>query len=204
MNDDASFCRAWKDLTLEEFLDLVSARAPSPGGGAVAAMALAMAASLVQMVIAYSDTTSFGDRVTPRRLRRLSTAGAEALALAQQDAEAYAVYRAAVRSGSATARRRALDAIVDTPLAVCELAAEIAGAAAELGRSGNPRLHADAFIAARLASAAAAGTAALVKSNLPEEDGDRHDRLGLALASCRDAAATLNARRGPDAPAGAP
>ena len=39
-----------KDQTLEKFLDSVASKTPTPGGGAVAAVTGAMAASLVEMV----------------------------------------------------------------------------------------------------------------------------------------------------------
>ncbi|GAA1507470.1 cyclodeaminase/cyclohydrolase family protein [Nocardioides humi] len=180
-------------LPLDELIDLVGRRTPTPGGGAVAAISLSMAASLVQMVIAYSDAEAGGEALGETRLVRLRAAGGEALALARRDAEAYAAYRAAHRAGTPEARRAALEAAIDVPLAVCALAAEVAEAATRLAAEGNPRLHADAVIASQLAAAAAEGAAALVLSNLAGRVDARRERLDRALSTCRSAAAATRA-----------
>jgi formiminotetrahydrofolate cyclodeaminase len=183
-------------LRLNEFVERLATRTPTPGGGAVLAVSAAMAASLVQMVIGYTGPERLGTAFPPSRLRGLERLGARALRLAQQDAAAYADYVRASRdtSSDASARRhRAGAAIVAVPLAVCEIAAAVAAAAADLASCGNPHLAGDAAIAAHQAAAAATGAAHLVSANLGDGAADdmRASRAGRLASRARAAAESL-------------
>ncbi|CNG23863.1 Glutamate formiminotransferase [Mycobacterium tuberculosis] len=179
-------------LPLDEFIERLATRTPTPGGGAVLAVSTAMAASLVQMVIGYTEPEHLETVFPPSRLRGLERLGVQALRLAQQDAAAYAEYVRASRDTSPEAsarRRRARAAIVAIPLAVCETAATVACAAADLASTGNPHLAGDSVIAAHQAAAAAAGAAHLVAANLGDGAADdmRGSRAGLLAARARAA-----------------
>ena len=86
--------------TLRKFLDDVAARTPSPGGGATAAVSGAIGAAQLLMVAEYASWSAADD---PRdALREVVEA---LLHLADEDAAAYAAYRAAPK-GDAAARTR--------------------------------------------------------------------------------------------------
>jgi methenyltetrahydrofolate cyclohydrolase len=163
-----------------EFLDELSSQRATPGGGAAAAVTMGLSAGLVAMVARYStavipDASKIAARADDLRRR--------ALALASQDAQAY---RAVLEARGS--RAPALSAAANPPLAIAEAAAELAGLAGRLARSGNPNLKGDALTGAILAEGAARAAAALVEINL-HAAGVTDDRLERADAA-RAAAAT--------------
>ncbi len=87
-------------LAMDDFLSRTGDRAPTPGGGAVASAAAALAVALSRMVTAYSigPKTSPEDRTrlegTAQRLERLDGICRR---LIDEDAAAYEVYAAAAR-----------------------------------------------------------------------------------------------------------
>jgi len=145
---------------LGRFLDLAASGEPTPGGGSVAAVAVALAAGLSSMAARLSenhlaDATGLAERA--ERLRR------RVAPLAQEDANAYGRVLAATRERDV--RERLSDA-ADVPLAVAEAGAEIAEVAAQLAREGNPNLRGDAVVAVFLAEAAVRAAAVLAQINL--------------------------------------
>jgi len=166
------------DLPLSAFLDLVASGGPSPGGGSVAAVAVALAAGLSGMAARLSagqlaDADGLADRADVAR-RRVAP-------LARADAESYGRVLDAYReSDSETRRERVSDALsgaTDVPLAVAEVGNEVAGIAARLVEEGNPNLEGDAIAAVVLAEAGVRAAAALVEINLSSANVD-DDRLG--------------------------
>jgi len=166
------------DLPLSAFLDLVASCGPSPGGGSVAAVAVALAAGLSGMAARLSagqlaDADGLADRADVAR-RRVAP-------LARADAESYGRVLDAYReSDSETRRERVSDALsgaTDVPLAVAEVGNEVAGIAARLVEEGNPNLEGDAIAAVVLAEAGVRAAAALVEINLSSANVD-DDRLG--------------------------
>ena len=152
------------DLRVADLLDAVAAREPAPGGGAVAALAAALAAGLVSMANRFSE-------VGAERPEELRVAAA---VLADADAAAYDGYLRAARSarvsGDRDAARAALDAATDVPLAVLDVAGEVAQLAAAVTADGNQRLRGDATAAALMAAAAAEIAAVLVRENVGAGD----------------------------------
>ena len=152
------------DLRVADLLDAVAAREPAPGGGAVAALAAALAAGLVSMADRFSGTGA----------ERAEELRAAAAVLADADAAAYDDYLRAARSarvsGDRTAAVAALAAATDVPLAVLEIAVEVAQLAAAVAADGNHRLRGDATAAALMASGAAAIAAVLVRENVGADD----------------------------------
>jgi formiminotetrahydrofolate cyclodeaminase len=161
---------------LGDFLDLVASREAAPGGGAVAAITVSLAAGLVGMAAQLSERQvhDSASLVTEaERVRRRSER------LADEDAEAYRAVLAAytgARSGATTQARdkiaTALDGAARVPLEMASLAAETAVLGARLALEGNPRLRGDATTAVLLAEAAARSAAHLVEVDVDEGDGD--------------------------------
>ncbi len=152
--------RSFLDHSLQEFLDAVPARTPAPGGGAVAAVATSLAAGLTAMAARFAPE-SWEPRT--RIVARAEELRARAKPLADADAVAYAAFLAS-RSPEATAR------IVEIPLDVAEIAAELTELAALVARDGNPNLSGDAAAGADLAAAAAGICARLVRLNAGADD----------------------------------
>jgi formiminotetrahydrofolate cyclodeaminase len=163
------------DLRVADLLDAVAAREPAPGGGAVAALAAALAAGLVSMANRFSDTGA----------ERAEELRAAAAALADADAAAYDGYLRAARSarvsGDRAAAEAALMAATDVPLAVLDIAVEVAMLAAATAANGNKRLRGDATAAVLMASGAAEIAAVLVRENVGA--GDSRTVLATARAT---------------------
>jgi methenyltetrahydrofolate cyclohydrolase len=161
---------------LGDFIDLVASREAAPGGGAVAAVTVSLAAGLVGMAARLSErqVPDSASLVTEaERLRRRSER------LADEDAAAYravlAAYRAARSDATSKAHEdieAALDGAARVPLEMARLAAETAVLGARLALEGNPRLRGDATTAVLLAQAAARSAAQLVRLDVDEGDGD--------------------------------
>jgi methenyltetrahydrofolate cyclohydrolase len=179
------------DLPLGEFLDLVASGNPAPGGGSVAAVAVALAAGLSGMTARLSagqlpDADGLAERADAARLR--------VAPLARIDAESYErvldTYR---ESDSETRRERVSDALsgaTDVPLAVAEVGHEVAGIAVRLIEEGNPNLEGDAMTAVLLAEAGVRAAAALAEINLSSANME-DDRLRRANELVNRTAATL-------------
>lgn len=170
--------------TVSGFLDRVSSRVPSPGGGSVAAAAGALSAALARMVAAYSTpknqtpTPLLGD--TAARLRRTDVILRE---LIDADAAAYegmAAARKAAKSDS-SALPKYQDAVfmaVGVPMQIAAAAAETLVVLEQLAPDANPRLLSDLGVSAVLAEATTRAARFMVKVNLPElSDAARRDRF---------------------------
>jgi formiminotetrahydrofolate cyclodeaminase len=179
------------ELSLGEFLDLVASGRPAPGGGSVAAVAVALAAGLSGMAARLStgqlaDADGLADRADAAR-RRVAP-------LARIDAESYGRVLDAYREpDSETRRERVSDALsgaTDVPLAVAEIGNEVAGIAARLVEEGNPNLEGDAIAALLLAEAGVRAATVLVEINLSSANVE-DDRLGRANELADETAATV-------------
>lgn len=156
--------------TIEEFLDDLSAREPTPGGGSVAAVVVAMAAGLASMAARFSAGR------LPDAVRIAETADAlrtKVVLLAQEDARAYQEVLTSLQApteedpaGRRDMVQSALSGAAEIPLAIAEAAAEIGQLAEELARLGNKNLRGDAITSALLAHAGAQACAVLVRINL--------------------------------------
>lgn len=167
------------DLPIGQFLAALSAPTPDPGGGAVAALAVTLAASLCAMTASLSTRQLTGPGPDAGSLaRRASQLRDEAAPLGQADADIYRAVLAARRAGDRPALQAALSAASDVPVRVAEVALAVAGIAATVAASGNPAVQGDAIAAALLAVAGAQSAAALVQINLAGVADD--DRPGYA------------------------
>jgi formiminotetrahydrofolate cyclodeaminase len=180
------------DVPLGDFLDQVASEEPTPAGGSVAALAVAISAGLSAMVARASpDWPEAGAAVAQaERLRKRVSP------LAQRDAEAYeealvtlrlpervepAVRDAAV--GAALARA------AEVPLAISDAAADASYLAALVADRGTPERLGDAITAALLAEAAARAAASLVAINLTVTPTDERAMQAQANAETASAAA---------------
>lgn len=168
---------------LAGFLDDVAAPAPTPGGGAVSALVVGLAAGLAAMAAGFSrDLADAGSLVTAAEVLR-----ARVTPLAAADAAAYtAVLVTATIPKDAPGRqeavRRALSHAADVPLEVAEVGAAVVRLAERLERLGNRNLRGDAATARLLAAAAVKSAATLVELNL-SNPGDARVVRARALAA---------------------
>lgn len=168
------------DLRVRELLDAVSARTSAPGGGAVAAVATALAAALAGMAARYAGVE--GGAADALRDR--------AAALADADAAAYAEFLEALRlprddPGRAAAVAAARDGAAAVPGEIAALADAVSGMAAPLVEGGNPNLRGDALAAVLLAAAAARTAAELVAANVGADPRTDRARAHAAAAGSR-------------------
>jgi methenyltetrahydrofolate cyclohydrolase len=167
---------AFQDLTVEELCETVAARTSAPGGGSVAAIVTAFAASLTAMSARFA-TEQWED--APGAVAQAEALRARVLPLADEDARAYESFLLARRMSKDfdpqvrdAAIGEALSRAADLPLAIAEAALDVASLAAELVERGNPNLHGDAATAVLLSEAAVRATANFVEINLATREGD--------------------------------
>jgi methenyltetrahydrofolate cyclohydrolase len=166
----------FSEQTVNELCDTVAAETSAPGGGSVAAIAGALAASLVAMAARFSDEQWEDAAGT---VAQAETLRVRLIPLADEDANAYENFLLARRmSEEVEAEVRdaaigdALSRAADVPLAIAEASLDVASLACELAERGNPNLRGDAATAALLAEAAVRATANLVEINLATREGD--------------------------------
>jgi methenyltetrahydrofolate cyclohydrolase len=180
----------FSDQTVSELCDTVAAETSAPGGGSVAAVAGALAASLVAMAARFS-TEQWEDAAGT--VAQAEALRARLLPLADEDATAYENFLLARRMSRDVepevrnaAIGDALSRAADVPLAIAEAAHDVASLAAELAERGNPNLRGDAATAALLAEATVRATANLVEINLATREGDeRIERARELVATTR-------------------
>ena len=169
--------------TLDAFTRATAAKEPVPGGGAVAAVTLAHAASLTSMVIAFSlGKKAFAEHESflETTAARLESIRGEALRLADQDAEAFKALAPLFKLKKDDPMRQAMvlpavTAAIKPPAAMLALAAETATLCQALFGRTSKMLRSDLAIGACLAAAAADAAAWNVRINLPmlqEAGGD--------------------------------
>ena len=182
------------DLSLGEFLDRVASGGPAPGGGSVAAVAVALAAALSGMSARLSadqlaDAPELADRTDASRRRVAPLARADAASYGRV-LDAYHLPREPDPEARTERIRDALSGAADVPLAIAEVGNEVAAIAARLVEEGNPNLEGDAMTAVLLAEAGVRAAAALAEINLCSANVE-DDRLGRANRLVDMTAATV-------------
>lgn len=133
-----------QELTIEEFLEELAARKPTPGGGSVAALSGALAAGLVSMAAEFSRNKDFSEEA-----RTLMNTLAD---LVDRDAEAFAA--------------RDLKEATLVPLQTAKHSYAVLKLAGALLETCNPRVITDIGVAAKMAEAAVEGAMLNVEVNL--------------------------------------
>ena len=183
---------------LGDFLDLVASREPAPGGGASAAVTVALAAALAAMAARFSTEHLVDADWLAVRADGLR---GEVVLLARADAVAYGRVLDAQRAprddeeGRRRKIRAALTEAADVPLSVAGIGAEVAGIAARLAEEGNPNLRGDAVTAVALAGAGVRAAATLVEINVSTGGAD-DGRLARVAELCATATAAQDAVEG--------
>jgi formiminotetrahydrofolate cyclodeaminase len=166
------------DSTLQEWSDAVAAASATPAGGAVAALASALAGALVAMVAGltirrekYAAVHSYAEE----SLQRAEALRSELLDLARQDAIVVAEYMDALtlpqesefeRTARDAARRAALLEAARVQLELLDQAAEVSDLAEAMVGSGVATAIGDAATASFLAAAACRSAYWSIRSNL--------------------------------------
>lgn len=165
------------EQTLAGFLDALAARVPAPGGGAAAALHLALAAALVAMVGRYSDEPKYDahrDDISAA-VQVADSLRSQALVLAADDEAAFSQVSAAYalpRGSDADKEQRraaiatALAQAVDPPIHVVAAARRVLELAIGLAPIANRNLISDLAAAAEAAKAAAATGRVNIEVNL--------------------------------------
>lgn len=164
--------------TVQELLDAFSAPTPTPGGGSAAALAGAVAASLLAMVAAMPKTKNG----TPEDRAALDTAHPEILSLRTKfvelidtDAASYdgvvAAYRLpkatdAEKAARKTAVGKAMRHATDVPLETARAASRLLSLGRIVADHGNANAASDCGVAVTLAQSTATGALMNVRTNL--------------------------------------
>jgi formiminotetrahydrofolate cyclodeaminase len=185
------------DRSLSDALEAIGDERADVAAGAAAAIATASAAGLTAMALrrspAWNEAASAAGQadVLRRRATDLIPLSAEAFAEA---AAALSVARDAPNEDDAPGRGdwqlgEALRRAAEAPLAVAEVAADVATLAAEAAAHEEGAHRPDLVSACLLAEAAAAACAHLVAVNLTAVQGDERvanaQRLAASAAACR-------------------
>lgn len=199
-----------QESTLRAFTAALGSGAPTPGGGAAAALAGALAAALAEMVGQLTTGRArFADVEVQVRslLERARQTRERLLTLVDEDAQAYAVVAEAYRLPKADASERAerasaiqvaLAAAMQPPWATMEAACDAIALAEELAAIGNPTVASDAGCAALMGEAAVrcgalnvlANVALLTDVTAASAARDRIGQLEARAAALRQRAMT--------------
>jgi len=203
----------YADTTLGTFLDLLASAQPVPGGGSASAVAASLAASLVVMVARLSmDRPKYAAyAATHERAVALGEAARHrCLALAGEDAAAYATMAAALRLPRETEEQRlareeelhaAARLAANVPLELVRECRQLVEQIESLAGRSNLNASSDLDVAALLAQAAARGAGANVIVNLPMVDDSRYSgttlsELEMLLHAIESVAAAIHAQVG--------
>ncbi len=166
------------DQTVADFLDNLASKEPVPGGGSVAALSGALAASLLAMVCRLTIGKKGYEEVSPEMeglVPELLTVEAQLRGLMEQDAKAYADVMDAYKLPKGTdvekatrtsAVQSALKRASEVPLRVAEKCTQLVQLARPIAERGNKNAASDAGVAALMAEAGLRGAALNVTINL--------------------------------------
>lgn len=167
-----------KDMTLEVFCATTASNEPAPGGGSVAALAAALAASLTEMVAQLTIGKKGYDEVADEMKAIVPEAAAlraELLDEITRDSTSFNAYMEAMTLPKDTdeqkevrrnAMQEALKKAAEVPLHVAITAAKIMPMAATMVKKGNSNAVTDGLVAAMMTRTAVLGALLNVKINL--------------------------------------
>lgn len=188
-------------LDLGTFVERVSARSPTPGGGSVAALVGALGASAASMAFRYA--TREGESAAPAymagRADELDGLRDLLVELVDRDAEAF---ENLLRSEAGTSREKALESALEAPSEAMEFALAALRLLSVGLRNVPVRLHSECAVAAHALRAAVEGGAAVLAADLSLLESRARDERRSSSAVLRSQAAKLQeeiegALRGP-------
>lgn len=190
--------------TISNFLEALSSKQPTPGGGAVAGLLAGLCASLGKMVLVYSQgKAKFEEHAVLHNdcLTFLSTAWEEALVLADADAIAYEALNALWKLQKDDPERESkwesvVQEAIDVPLRTMELSQRVLTTLEMLVGKTNAMLKSDLAIASILAEASAKSANINVQINLPQlPDEAKRDiianKANNILKTCKEIATSI-------------
>jgi formiminotetrahydrofolate cyclodeaminase len=169
----------FRDLTVDQFISVLSSGAPTPGGGAAAAIAGSLGGALVAMVASLSaGRPKYADHEA--LLLEAQASGRQLadrlLDLADEDAAAFDGFAAAMRmprdadeekAARTEAMRAAARAATEAPFKTVQACLDVAAMAEAMAGRSNRNASSDLEVAGLMAVAAARAAAANVYVNLP-------------------------------------
>ncbi|MDP3994740.1 MAG: cyclodeaminase/cyclohydrolase family protein [bacterium] len=154
---------------IESFLDEVASKNPTPGGGAVAALTGAIAASLIEMVVNLTkgDPTSLNPPAGRAGLcgARAKILRVRLLGLADEDCKVFDAVVLAYRAKDKLKIKKALLGAIEIPEETKKLSKEVGELAKVVAKVGNKNAVSDAKTAVHLARAAAKSAEENIKIN---------------------------------------
>src|ERR1700722_10843643 len=157
--------------TIKDFLAATADRTPTPGGGAVAALAGALSSALAEMVINYSigkkDLADYDTELKTAR-SQLDHAGKYLAQLMAQDQDAFTALSAAKKAGQPGPIAAAVRNCVNVPREVAVTALATLDLCDRMAGKVNRFLYSDLSIAANLAMATVRCSVQNIRANLPD------------------------------------
>lgn len=187
-------------MRVEDYLSRLADKVPAPGGGAVAAMTGATAASLTAMVVRYSlgrKALAEHEAFLNEACDRLDRASHVLVSLGDADAEAYAGLNAAMKLDRADPQRArrvmegAREAVLP-PRATMAASMDLLRLMEDLATRTNRNLWSDLAIGAMLAASACHAGSLNVRANLPLLD---EAERGVLEAECERSETEATERR---------
>ncbi len=185
--------QAIQNETLAEYLDVLSAKTSTPGGGAVAAITGAQAAALISMVCQFSDN----DPELILIAGQAEKARITFLELADQDSAAFSLVMSAFKQPKDASNRKkniqsALVRAAEPPRAMLNLASTLAEGIVKLLEKANKKLITDTGIAAILIEATVDSAEMNVLINLKSiNDETYHQDVLSEITMCRQSVKDL-------------
>lgn len=142
---------------INKFLKELGSSSPTPGGGAVAAVTGAFAASLVEMVANLTIGKKSYEKVSDEMQKIKKEAlkiKAELISLADEDVKAFDAVMSAYKLKNKEKIKKALELATHVPSKVASLSGEIGRLAEVVSKKGNKNAYSDAKSALHLAHAA--------------------------------------------------
>lgn len=195
--------------TVADFLTAAAAKQPTPGGGAVTALAGALAASMGEMVLQYSvakkDLAAHA-ALNGEVLAGLTRARGVLLELMAEDQAVFEAFTAAKKAGGETAGDMAtfVDACISVPQAIGATSLAVLDLANRVAGTSNKYLASDLAVCGELAMASVRSAVHNVRANLGDVSADRQAELNAdcdrlltrGVASVQKLMAALAAARG--------
>ncbi|CAN5379133.1 hypothetical protein BH10PLA1_BH10PLA1_12580 [soil metagenome] len=186
--------------TIEAFLNAAAAKQPAPGGGSIAALAGALAATMGEMVLNYSvDKKNLAEHQPQlvAALAKLNKARFILVELMVEDQSAYQALNDAKKLPEDSPERSQVPALaqtcVDVPLSIAATAVAMLDLAGDVAAIVNPYLLSDLAVCADLAMATVRCATYNVAVNLPElaSEADRSKAGSAAQALLSHATASV-------------